>query len=144
MATIRIGGAEWRVAQGGAVTRRTAGRSWEPVTRAELLSHDADGELWEWLREQSVRRPSPSGRSLPEAERGGCRVRLDEAATAHADALAERWGCGRPEAVSRALELARARQAKPRGGSPRERREREPGEAAHHAGDAGPVSSGRW
>ena len=107
MAVTRIDGVEWRVAQSGAVTRRSTGGRWEPVTRGALLEHAADSALWDWLREQGVRRPSPSGTTVPETERAGARVRLDETATGDADALAKRWGCGRAEAIAKALREAR-------------------------------------
>lgn len=68
------------------------GSPWTPLTRAELLEMPRDGLVWEWLREQGVRRPSPPGRSgptTPEDARPGVRMtlRLSEEAAARLDRL---------------------------------------------------------
>lgn len=51
------------------------------------------------------KRSGPSGPTTPEAERPGCRVRLDAGAAAAVDALAARWGVSRTEAIARAVEV---------------------------------------
>lgn len=102
-----IDGVTWRVALDGTVTRRE-GRSWVHVPRSSLLAYPADCELWTWLREHGVRRPSPSGPRVPDArtERGSRPVRLDDETVADADKLAAKWGCSRPAAIARAVRYA--------------------------------------
>lgn len=97
------------------------GERWRKMTRRELLAYPKGGEVWAWLKEHGVRRPSP-----PSATRGITPTNEERRATGKArllawispdqlatmDALAERWGCSRTEAVIRAVEAAmkRARQ----------------------------------
>lgn len=109
-----VGGYPYRVSESGTVTRRERG-VWRTLTRAELLALPRDGEVWTWLREQGVRRPSPSGpsgRTTPDDERDGTRMtlRLDSATTRALDALARRWGVVRSQAIARALREAADRE----------------------------------
>lgn len=80
------------------------GKEWRPISMQSLARDYApDHEVWQWLRSNDITRPSPSGPTVPESERGGCRVRLDDNSTAHADVLAVRWNCSRTAVVARAL-----------------------------------------
>lgn len=104
MIEARVGGYPYRV-DGTTVSRRVRG-SWADLTRAELLALPRDGAVWEWLRAQGIKRPSPSGKSgatLAESSRTGDRVRLSNATIERADELAARWGVSRPEAIAKAV-----------------------------------------
>lgn len=70
-----VGGYPHRVSETGTVTRRERG-AWRVLTRAELLALPRTGDVWVWLREQGVRRPSPSGESPAEADRDSVQVKL--------------------------------------------------------------------
>lgn len=98
----RLASYPYRVTEAGAVERRVRG-DWHPLTRAELLALPVDGEVWAWLRERGLRRPSPSGPSTPEDARGTVRVtlRLPPEAAARLDALATESGVSRAEVVAR-------------------------------------------
>jgi len=111
-----IFGTRFRIEDDGSVStyelcstgyNRPRQREWQTMTNSTLLAYSPKSEFWVWLRENGIRRPSPSGPRGPEtrteADRGGARVRLDEAATSDADTLAKRWGVSRPEAIARAL-----------------------------------------
>lgn len=109
MATTTIAGVTWRVSPQG-VTRRD-GRRWAPVTRAELLALPLDGEVWAWLREHGITRPSPSGATQPEAERraGQVLLRLSDDVRRRLDQLADAWGVTRSAAVGRLVDEETAR-----------------------------------
>lgn len=80
--------------------------AWTPAPLRKLAKRYAVGEgPWPWLRSHGIRRPSPSGRSMPEerTRRDGLRVRIGAAASERARTLASSWGCSVAEAVERAL-----------------------------------------
>ncbi len=85
----------WRRTLGGA--GRKPGR-FNPVDRRTLVqlvqSHAADSPLWQWLREQGIVRPAPSGPTTPQGERRGRRyeVRLEGEHLAAMERLIERYG----------------------------------------------------
>ena len=107
MPTLRISGWTWRVSPQGVTRRNSTAGPWEPVTRPQLRALDVDSEEWQWLREQGVKRPSPSGPSGGD-DRSGTRMtlRLDAATTAALDELARRWGLVRSQVIARALREA--------------------------------------
>lgn len=62
----------------GVVQRREALHPWAPLTKAEKLALPVDGVVWDWLRENGITRPSPSGRSATNAERAASgKVRVE-------------------------------------------------------------------
>lgn len=67
MATFSTKNLDFRVVK-GVVSVREPGTlsSWSPVSGQALLRYAVDSPLWAWLREQGVRRPSPSGRTREE------------------------------------------------------------------------------
>ena len=58
------------------------------------------------LSEPLAKRPSPSGATIPEAERASWRVRLPGDVRDKATKLAKRWDCDPLEAVARAVREA--------------------------------------
>lgn len=99
---------------------RDGGSAWTVLTRSELLALPSDGIVWEWLRAHGWTRPSPSGPTVPEAQRDGRRVRISRAAYDAAVVLAEREGCSVPEAIEQALDAATQHKCVAQGNASRE------------------------
>ena len=94
----------------GTIQLRVAGsRTWRTVSLRRLaLEYAADHPLWAQLRRRGVRRPSPSGPTVPENQRKHhrCTLRLAETEIACLDALAVRAGTSRSEVVRGLLATA--------------------------------------
>lgn len=83
---------------------------WQPASMQALArDYDAGHHVWQWLRRHGITRPSPSGPTVPEADREAkqCLLRLRPETIARLDALAERWGITRSEAVTRLVDRER-------------------------------------
>lgn len=96
-----------RVAQDGTIQVRKAGsRSWTTTSLRRLArDYAADHPVWERLRKDGYRRPSPSGPTVPEnrRKRVHCSLRWYPHDIARLDALAATWGVTRSEAALRLL-----------------------------------------
>lgn len=103
----RVGGYPYRV-DGTTVSRRVRG-AWVDLSRADLLALPRDGAVWEWLRAQGIKRPSPSGATQAEGSRARKPVmlRLTTDELADVDAVADDWGVARSDAVARLAKEAR-------------------------------------
>lgn len=66
MATFSDGDTEIRVVDGRVSVRENGARAWLPVSKRYLLRFAVDSPAWDWLREQGLRRPSPSGKTKEE------------------------------------------------------------------------------
>ena len=98
-----------RLSPSGAVEARsgTATGEWTRAPlRALARAYAVSEGPWPWLLEHGIRRPSPSGSSgstQPEGERLRKQrlLRLSDDEAAALDAVAERWGVSRSDAVAR-------------------------------------------
>ena len=99
-----------RVSRDGTIQLRRAGtRSWETTALRRLArEYASDHPIWTQLRRRGLRRPSPSGPTVPEdrRQRARCTLRLPAVEIDRLDALAERWGTSRSDAVLRLLATA--------------------------------------
>gem|GEM_PF-6736930 len=107
--------AGWRlIIDNGAVTSwdgRTPER-WTPAPLRRLArEYPVGSEVWQWLRQHGVRRPSPSGPSgpsLPRSQRGTRKVEISLSPAADA-ALSELARGGTKSAVVEALVMREAK-----------------------------------
>jgi len=105
----RYAGWRLRIGTSGAVEVHsgTATGKWTRAPLRALARAYAVGEgPWPWLLEHGIRRPSPSGSSgatQPEGERLRKQrlLRLSDDEVEALDAVAERWGVSRSDAVAR-------------------------------------------
>ena len=102
---------EVRVGSDGTIRLRKAGEArFAKVSRTKLArDYAADHPVWQTLRSRGIQRPSPSGPTMP-ADKRQCasyalRLRPEEAQ--QLDALADRWGVSRSEAVVLLVKSAR-------------------------------------
>lgn len=89
---------EYKVSTDAIQKRERGERRWQPCSKASLLSFAADSPLWDWLRSQGVKRPSPAG-----GEEGRTTtpvlLRLDPKVAKDLDALAREDGTTKSAAV---------------------------------------------
>jgi hypothetical protein len=63
----------------GGVVEKRQGRAWVQVPKTSLLNWTVDSALWDWLRSEGLRRPSPrgtAGYTTPEDQRPTVQVKL--------------------------------------------------------------------
>jgi len=105
----QLAGWSLRVRAGG-IQARPVGGEWSRAPLRLLAKHyDANSDVWGWLRAHGATRPSPSGSSVPDAQRSTVRVtvHLPPDAARALDELAK--GATRSAVVAELLRAAQAR-----------------------------------
>jgi hypothetical protein len=94
MAAFEHEGSEYRIVGGQVETRLVGARGWQQASLQWLLREYAvDSPLWDWLRENGIRRPSPSGVSVEEdRSKVQRKLRLDPRDDAALETLARARG----------------------------------------------------